>query len=243
MVRLESVSVSYQKDLEALKDVSLSIEKGEFVAIVGLSGSGKSTLLRTINFLTPPSKGDVYVDGAKISSLSKKKLKKVRAKIGLIFQDYNLVDKYSVFNNVLLGRLAYTHTLSSILGLYSASDHKLTEENILKVGLKDKMFQRVDRLSGGQKQRVSIARALTQNPNIILADEPVSSLDIATAESVMDYLVKFNKKRQITVIVNLHDINLAKKYASRVVGLRDGKVVFDNSPTQLTNEMLHEIYY
>ncbi|WP_350343591.1 phosphonate ABC transporter ATP-binding protein [Proteinivorax tanatarense] len=243
MVNLKNISVSYQRGVNALKDVSLSIDKGEFVAIVGLSGSGKSTLLRSINYLTPPTNGEVCIDGVKLSSLSKRKLKNTRAKIGFIFQDYNLVDNSSVFNNVLLGRLAYTNTFSSLLGLFSSSDYNLAEKNICNVGLKDKMFQRVDRLSGGQKQRVSIARALTQNPNIILADEPVSSLDIATAESVMDYLLKFNHKRQITVIINLHDIRLAKKYASRIVGLKDGKIVFDDKPTKLTDSILNEVYY
>ena len=194
MLKLENITVSYDGKVLALDDASLMVEQGEFVGIIGSSGSGKSTLLKTINLLVKPYKGNVHLDDVDITKLNNKELRNIRRNIGFIFQDYNLIDRSSVLDNVLIGRLGYKSSLKSILGIFNEDDYERAVTALTQVGLKDKMFQRADQLSGGQKQRVAIAKTLCQRPKIILADEPVASLDISTSQNVMDYFKRVNEK-------------------------------------------------
>ncbi|MEO0144188.1 MAG: phosphonate ABC transporter ATP-binding protein [candidate division WOR-3 bacterium] len=242
MIIFKNVSVVYPNGFKALKNINLKIEEGEFVIIIGPSGAGKSTLIRTINGFVKISDGELIVNGKNIKNLSEKELRLLRREIGMIFQSFNLVKRISVLRNVLVGRLGYTSTIKSIFNLFSKEDIKLAFENLKRVGIEDKAYVRADQLSGGQQQRVAIARALTQKPKIILADEPVASLDPPTAKVVMDYLKQFNKELGITTIVNLHDIDLVKEYGSRVVGIRGGEIVYDGNVKNLDEKMLKEIY-
>lgn len=242
MIIFKNVSVVYANNFRALNNINLNIEKGEFVCIIGPSGAGKSTLIRTINGFVKISDGDLIVNGKNIKNLSEKELRILRREIGMIFQSFNLVKRISVLRNVLVGRLGYTSTVGSIFNLFSKRDIELAFENLRRVGIEDKAYVRADQLSGGQQQRVAIARALTQEPKIILADEPVASLDPPTAKVVMDYLKKFNKELGITTIVNLHDVDLVRDYGERVVGIRNGEIVFNGSVKELTDKVLREIY-
>ena len=212
MLKLENITVLYDGKVLAVDDVSLEIQQGEFVGIIGSSGSGKSSLLKTINLLVKPSKGKIYLDDLDITKLNTSELKSIRRNIGFIFQDYNLIDRSTVLDNVLIGRLGYKSSLKSILGLFSDDDYERASIALRQVALTEKMFERADQLSGGQKQRVAIAKTLCQRPKIILADEPVSSLDVATAKVIMEYFKKVNEKKNMTIMINLHDVNLAKKY-------------------------------
>jgi phosphonate transport system ATP-binding protein len=242
MIIFKNVSVVYPNGFKALKNINLKIDEGEFVIIIGPSGAGKSTLIRTINGFVKISDGELIVNGKNIKNLSEKELRLLRREIGMIFQSFNLVKRISVLRNVLVGRLGYTSTIKSIFNLFSKEDIRLAFENLKRVGIEDKAYVRADQLSGGQQQRVAIARALTQKPKIILADEPVASLDPPTAKVVMDYLKQFNKELGITTIVNLHDIDLVKEYGSRVVGIRGGEIVYDGNVKNLDEKMLKEIY-
>ncbi|AOY78147.1 phosphonate ABC transporter ATP-binding protein [Clostridium formicaceticum] len=242
MIKLEDVSVLYNKKVLAVDNISLNIDKGEFVGIIGLSGSGKSSLLKTVNLLVKPSNGRIYVEGTNIGLLKDKKLRNIRRKIGFIFQDYNLVDRSSVLENVLVGRLGYKSSLKSFFGLFDDEDYKVAVNALEQVGLKEKVFSRADELSGGQKQRVAIAKTLCQKPKIILADEPVSSLDVSSAQTVMDYFKKINEKSQITIMINLHDVSLAKKYCSRIIALKHGKIFFDKKVGDIDDDQLQELY-
>lgn len=242
MVDLKNISVLYNKKNLAVDNISLNVAKGEFVGIIGLSGSGKSTLLKTINHLVKPAKGKVYIDNTDIGSLRDSSLRNIRREIGFIFQDYNLVERSSVLENVLVGRLGYKSSLKSFFGLFDDEDYKIAVEALEEVGLKEKIFSRADQLSGGQKQRVAIAKTLCQNPKIILADEPVSSLDLASAQNVMNYFKMINENSNITIMINLHDVNIAKKYCSRIVALKNGKVFFDKKAGEIDDEQLQELY-
>lgn len=242
MIKLKNISVIYNKRVLAVNDVSVSITKGEFVGIIGLSGSGKSTLLKTVNLLVKPQKGNIIVDGVDITNFDGSKLRRVRREIGLIFQDYNLIDRSSVLANVLVGRLGFKSSFQSFFGIYSDEDYQLAIKALEQVGLKDKIFVRADQLSGGQKQRVAIAKTLCQKPKLILADEPVSNLDIKSAEMVMNYFKDINKNQGITIMINLHDVNLAKKYCDRIVALSDGKLIFDGKAGEIDDGLLQEIY-
>lgn len=242
MLRLENISVIYNKDILAVDDVSLEVEQGEFVGVIGSSGSGKSSLLKTINLLVKPAKGKVYLGDKDITSLGKKDLRLIRREIGFIFQDYNLIDRSTVIENVLIGRLGYKSSFKSILGIFSQDDYERAAIALRQVGLEDKMFQRADNLSGGQMQRVAIAKTLCQRPKIVLADEPVASLDRSTSQNVMEYFKKVNEKKNMTIIINLHDVNLAKKYCDRIIALKKGKIVFDGKEGEIDNELLKGIY-
>ena len=242
MLKLENITVSYDGKVLALDDASLMVEQGEFVGIIGSSGSGKSTLLKTINLLVKPYKGNVHLDDVDITKLNNKELRNIRRNIGFIFQDYNLIDRSSVLDNVLIGRLGYKSSLKSILGIFNKDDYERAVTALIQVGLKDKMFQRADQLSGGQKQRVAIAKTLCQSPKIILADEPVASLDISTSQNVMDYFKKVNEKKNMTIMINLHDVNLAKKYCNRIIALKKGKILFDGKAGDLSDDILETIY-
>ena len=242
MLELKGVKVVYDKKIVALKDIDLNIEQGEFIGVIGSSGSGKSTLLKTINLLVRPSQGEVLLDGKDIASVSPKELRKIRADIGFIFQDYNLIERSTVLENVLIGRLPYTSTFKSLLGIFKDDDYDRAAIALRQVGLSDKIFKKADDLSGGEKQRVAIAKTLCQRPRMILADEPVASLDRASSQSVMEYFKKVNEKKNITILINLHDVDLALKYSHRILAIKDGMIIFDGKPGELDEGILKEIY-
>ncbi len=226
--------------VSALSHISLDVEKGAFVTLLGASGAGKSTLLRCLNGLVSPSSGSVFVGG--LSVAVPEELKTIREKTGMIFQQYNLVRRLSVLQNVLCGRLAHCGTISSVLRFFPEQDVALARHCLERVGLADKADSRADRLSGGQQQRVGIARALAQQPEIILADEPVSSLDPRSARHVLQILRTINEQDGITVIVSLHNMQLAKEFGTRVLGMKDGALVFDSTMEAIDRDMLHALY-
>jgi len=242
MIKFTHVDKFYPNGFQALKDVNLEINDGEFVAIIGLSGAGKSTLLRAINRMHPISKGDVVVDGANMSKLEGRELRMMRSHIGMIFQSFNLVKRMSVFKNVLAGRVAFHSTFKTLFGLFPVEDKIIALEALEKMGILEKAFVRADQLSGGQQQRVALARALAQNPTIILADEPVASLDPVTTLQVMDDFKRINSEFKITIVANMHHVDLAMQYASRIIGIRDGSIVFDGPVAQVSPDILQKIY-
>ncbi len=242
MLKLKEVSKIYGDGIKALDGVDVEIKEGEFVVILGPSGAGKSTLLRCINRLIEPTHGRIYLNGEEITSLCGRKLHKMRQKIGMIFQQFNLVKRLSVLQNVLSGRLGDVSSLRSLFYSFPKKDVQLALECLDRVGLKSYAAKRADTLSGGQQQRVAIARALAQRPKVILADEPMASLDPRTAKVIMDLLKKINQEEKIIVIVNLHVVELAKEYADRIIGLTKGKVVFDGIPS-LLDKHFKTIYY
>ncbi len=242
MIKFIDVKKTYLNGVQALRGVNLEINDGEFVAIIGLSGAGKSTLLRSINKMISITSGKLYIDEIEISSIKGKELRMLRRSIGMIFQSFNLVKKMSVFNNVLTGRVAYHPTFKTIFGLFPKEDKILALDSLDSMGILDKAFTRADQLSGGQQQRVALARALTQKPRLILADEPVASLDPITTVQVMDDFAKINKEFGITIIANMHHVDLALKYATRIIGINDGLVVFDGKAEAITDEILVNIY-
>ncbi|MBO0439824.1 phosphonate ABC transporter ATP-binding protein [Candidatus Enterococcus ikei] len=242
MIQFENVTKTYNNGVKGLKNINLTIEDGEFVSVIGLSGAGKSTLLRSINRLNEISEGNIIIDGASITKANKRDLRKIRRNIGMIFQHFNLVKKSSVQKNVISGRLGYYSTFKSIFGIFSKDDYALVNDALGRVGLADKLHSRSDELSGGQQQRVSIARTLVQQASIILADEPVASLDPITTQKIMKDLKKINKELNHTVVINLHSVDLAREFSSRIIGLRDGEVVFDGTAAEATDEVLTSIY-
>ncbi len=242
LLEIDRLNKYYNQTVPALDDVSFSVGKGEFISVIGPSGAGKSTLLRCINRMIEVTSGEVRFDGIAIGKLKKKELKKMRSKIGMIFQHYNLVDRLTVIENVLHGRLGAKSTLAGAFGRYSREEKAQAMGVLTMLGLDEHVYQRCDRLSGGQKQRVGIARALIQNPKMILCDEPIASLDPNAAKIIMDHLRKFSKEMQITLIVNLHQVNVAINYSDRILGINKGKLVFDGRPDTLSNERISEIY-
>lgn len=241
-VRVRDVTVRYPGGVTALDGVTLDIEAGEMVSVVGLSGSGKSTLIRTINGLVPVTSGTVTVGEHTLGTLSGRQARAVRGSIGMIFQSFNLARRTTVLNNVLVGRLAHTPTWRTLLGAYTAADKQLAFEALDRVGILDKTWHRASTLSGGQQQRVAIARALTQEPRIVLADEPVASLDPPSAHAVMGDLRRINTDLGITVLTNLHLLDLAREYGTRMIGLRAGKVVYDGPAATASDDVFEEIY-
>ncbi len=232
----------YEGGTHALKGIDMKVREGEFLVLLGLSGSGKSTLLRCINRLIEPTSGKIFFDNEEIRSLKGESLRHARREIGMIFQQFNLIKNLSVLTNVLAGRLGYFSTLKSIFPKF---DKKIVNEalaDINRVGLAGFENKTVRNLSGGQQQRVAISRALMQNPKLILADEPVASLDPATADTVMRYLGILNKKDKITIVCSLHFLSLARKYGTRVVALKDGKFVFDGTPAEIDDKKFKQIY-
>ena len=242
MIKIVNISKVYPNGVKALKGVNLEIKDGEFVAIIGLSGAGKSTLLRSINKMQSITSGQIFIDDVEISTLKGKELRTLRRSIGMIFQSFNLVKRMSVFNNVLTGRVAYHSTLKSIFGLFPKKDKLLALNSLETMGILDKAFIRADQLSGGQQQRVALARALTQEPRLILADEPVASLDPITTVQVMDDFKRINKKLGITILANMHHVDLALKYADRIIGIKAGEVVFDGPSKKINEKILVQIY-
>ena len=241
MLEIKNLTVEYG-NFRAIDNVSFTVKDGEFVAVIGSSGGGKSSLMKAINLLVKPKSGSIKIDDEEMTDLSSRKLRMKRRKIGFVFQDYNLIDRLSVIENVLTGRLGYKSSLKSLLGIFSKEEYENAEKALEKVGLSEKFFVRGDELSGGQKQRVAIAKALVQEPKIILADEPVASLDVNSSKIIMEYFKEINRVQGITVIINIHDVNIALKYADRVIALKKGKIVFDGKGSEITDDVLKRVY-
>ena len=242
IVVFDNVSLTYPNGHQALKNVSLSFLPGEFVVIVGLSGAGKSTLIRSINRLVSPTAGSLKVNGVEMIGIGDTELRRQRARIGMIFQNYNLVRRSSVLRNVLTGRLAHLPGWRTLLGAFPKSDVALALKSLERVGIAEKAQVRADQLSGGQQQRVAIARALSQEPTILLADEPVASLDPPTAHQVMRDLKHLSREENLLTLINLHFIDMAQEYGDRVIGLRAGELVYDG-PAQGMKESDFEAIY
>ena len=242
MIRFEHVSKVYPNGAVGLDDVSLEIEQGEFVAIIGLSGAGKSTLLRAINRMHDITGGTLLVDERNVPALKGRSLRRFRRNIGMIFQSFNLVTRTTVIKNVLMARVPDMPFWRILLGAFKREDKILALECLDKVGILDKAYIRADQLSGGQQQRVALARTLAQNPQIILADEPVAALDPVTAKQVMEDFVRINRDMGISILINIHHVELALTYAKRIIGIRAGKIVFDGPSADVTQDVLDTIY-
>jgi len=238
-ISLQSITKRFPNGFEALKGIDAEIQAGSFTVILGPSGAGKSTLLRLMNGLETPTTGEVRIGGERVC---KEKLRHIRSNVAMVFQQFNLVERLSVVTNVLTGRLAHRSWLGSVFYLFRAEDLEIAREALSRVGLTEKAWERADKLSGGQQQRVGIARALTQQPKIILADEPVASLDPVTSEEIMTLLREICDRDGITVVVNLHQVDLARRFADHVIGMNSGKIVFDGHPDQLEHSVLRTIY-
>ncbi len=245
MIEIKNLSKTYDDGTEALKNVSFTVEDGEFLVIIGLSGSGKSTLLRCINRLIEPTSGEINWNGKNIVEANSTELRSIRSKIGMIFQHFNLVKRLSVLNNVLSGRLGYVSTWKSLFYRFSKKEREEAFAALKRVGITEQAYKRADELSGGQQQRVGIARALMQNPEIVLADEPVASLDPVLAHTILGYLEKMNQEDNITVLCSLHYLDLVQRYATRVIGLRAGEIVYRGTGEdirKMTDGEFKEIY-
>lgn len=242
ILKASNIHKTYPNGVKALNDISFEIKHGEFVVVIGPSGSGKSTLLRSINKLVELTSGSIMIDGEEMLGKKGRSLRLIRRKVAMIFQHYNLVYRLSVLQNVLHGRLGYMSNLRGILGQYSEEDKLKAIEVLKEMELGDYIYNRAADLSGGQKQRVGIARAIMQDPKIILCDEPIASLDPSSSKIIMDMIFNMAKKRNITCITNLHQIDVALKYATRIIGLSRGKIVFDDTPDKLDNKMIETIY-
>ncbi|SEU01520.1 phosphonate ABC transporter ATP-binding protein [Paenibacillus sp. NFR01] len=242
MIEFNKVEKKYPNGTTALQNINLIIQQGEFVAVIGLSGAGKSTLIRCINRMHDITGGQLNVDGVDVSKLRGKQIRRFRRRIGMIFQSFNLVTRTTVIKNVLVSFVPDLPLWRKVTGIY-AKDHKIKAlEALDKVGILDKAYIRVDQLSGGQQQRVALARTLAQNPDIILADEPIASLDPVTSKLVMDDFKRINQEMNISVIMNIHHVEVALEYADRIIGIRKGEVVFDGEASGVTKELLNEIY-
>lgn len=242
ILEIQNLHKIYDNGTHALKGVSFEVEEGEFLVVIGLSGSGKSTLLRSINRLIEPTSGNIKFLGQNITHIKGESLRKVKAQIGMVFQQFNLIKRRSVLSNVLNGRLGSLGTIDSIIERYSEQVIQEAHKCLETVGIGDKAAIRADSLSGGQQQRVAIARSLMQNPKLLLADEPVASLDPATSNSVMQYFEKINKEMGTTVICNLHFLSLVRRYATRVVALKAGEIVYQGSPKEIDETWFKTIY-
>jgi phosphonate transport system ATP-binding protein len=240
---IEHLSKVYERgEVLALNDISFTVKKGEFLVVIGLSGSGKSTLLRCINRLIEPTAGKVYFDGVDVTAASSRQLLRIRRQMGMIFQQFNLVKRSSVLTNVLAGRLGYVNPWLSAIHRFPQADMDLAMKNLDRVAIRDQAYKRADELSGGQQQRVGIARALMQEPQLLMADEPVSALDPATSHSVMKYLEQMNQEDGVTVIASLHFLSLARRYGTRILALKDGEIVFEGLPDEIDEARFKEIY-
>ena len=242
MLEIINLTKIYNNNVRALDKVSFKVEPGQFLAIIGLSGSGKSTLLRCVNRLIDPTEGQIIWNSVDITAAPPEELRRIRRRIGMIFQHFNLVSRSPVLTNTLSGRLGYINPAWSLINHFSKEDVERAKENLKRVGIGDKVHVRADELSGGQQQRVGIARALMQNPEIMLADEPVASLDPVLAHSIMGILKKLNREDGITVMCSLHFLDLVQRYADRAIALNEGKLVFDGLPAEIDDEMFREIY-
>jgi len=245
MLEIRHLTKVYDDGTVALRDVSFQVPDGEFMVVIGLSGSGKSTLLRCINRLIDPTEGEILWDGVDLATLKGEELRHVRRKIGMVFQHFNLVNRSTVLVNVLAGRLGYSPTWRSVVGRFSAEDRQRAKQAIERMGISDQANKRADDLSGGQQQRVGIARALMQDPKMILADEPVASLDPVLAHSILQHLERLNREDEITVICSLHYLDLVQRYGTKVIGLRAGQLVYEGTRDdirKMTDDEFKKIY-
>jgi len=242
MLKIKGLIKTYPTGDKALRGVDLTVEKGEILALIGPSGAGKSTLIRCVNRLVEPTAGTVFLDDLDITGLSMRNLRRARRKIGMIFQEYALVERLTVMENVLSGKLGYMSLFQTLLRRYPGNFVEEALELIERVGLESQYEKRADALSGGQRQRVGIARALMQNPDILLIDEPTASLDPRTSRTILRLIQELCRERNLPAILNIHDISLAKLFSDRIVGLSQGNVVFEGSPSQLDSHVLTTIY-
>ncbi|MGO3197168.1 phosphonate ABC transporter ATP-binding protein [Vagococcus salmoninarum] len=242
MIKFENVQKQYPNGYIALEDVNLEIEQGEFVAIIGLSGAGKSTLIRCINRMHDIDEGTLLVNGTDVNSLKGKEIREFRKKIGMIFQSFNLITRATVLKNVMISSVPELSWWRRLLGIFPKEAKIIGLEALDNVGILDKAFTRIDQLSGGQQQRVALARTLARHPEIILADEPVAALDPVTAKVVMDDFKRINQELNISVLINIHHVDLALEYADRVIGIRKGKIVYDGLSENVTQAVLDDIY-
>lgn len=242
LLRVRDLTKCYRDDARALDGVSLDVRKGEFVTIIGASGAGKSTLLRSINRLIEPTDGSVVFDGREVTGLARRDLRLCRQRISMIFQHYNLVRRLTAVENVLHGRLGYKSTLAGAFGLYTEDEKRRAFSALQQVGMADFAYRRVDRLSGGQQQRVGIARALVQEPLLMLCDEPIASLDPKSSRTVMERLRWAADELGIACLVNLHQVDYALEFSDRIVGLAQGRKVFDGAPAELDGQTVRDIY-
>jgi phosphonate transport system ATP-binding protein len=242
MLKIENLTKIYDNGFKALDKINIDVPEGQFVAIIGLSGSGKSTLLRCINRLIDPTEGQIIWNDIDITAANDEELRQIRRRIGMIFQQFNLVKRSKVITNVMSGRLGYVSSLYSFVNYFPSKVREDALANLERVGIRDQAFKRASALSGGQQQRVGIARALMQNPQLMLADEPVASLDPATSHSVMKYLELLNKEDGITILCSLHFLSLARAYSSRVIALKDGRIEFDGPPEEIDDARFRDIY-
>lgn len=243
LLQVDGLKKVYDDGTVGLGGIDLKVEPGEFIAVIGPSGAGKSTLLRSLNQLVKPTSGSIRFQGKETIGAGSGELRRIRREMSMIFQGFNLVDRVSVLTNVLHGRLGYMPAWRGALGLYSKEDVRDARRLLERVGLQEQMEKRADELSGGQRQRVGIARALAQKPKLILADEPIASLDPASSETVMSSLYRFCKEDGIACLCNLHQVDMARKYATRIVGIHKGMKVFDGRPEELSDEMTALIYH
>ncbi len=242
VLEIKNLVKTYPNGTQALKGISFNVKRGEFLVIIGLSGSGKSTLLRCINRLHDPTSGSIQFNGEEIANVQGDRIRNLRRKIAMIFQHFNLIPRHTVLSNVLMGTLGGYSAMKSIFGFFSQKDKDSAMKYLSLVGIPEKAKMRADNLSGGQQQRVAIARALTQQPDVLLADEPVASLDPATCHTVMDYLRKVNQELGITIIANLHFLSLVRQYATRVIALKGGQIVYEGSPDEIDEAWFEKIY-
>jgi phosphonate transport system ATP-binding protein len=242
LLEVDKLTKVYEGGVRALTNVSFNVKKGEFLAVIGLSGSGKSTLLRCINRLVDPTSGSILFNGVAVTGATDDEIRTIRRKIGMVFQHFNLVSRSSVLTNVLTGRLGYVNPAWSLINRFQKEDIETAIKQLDRVGIADKANYRADELSGGQQQRVGVARALMQDPEMILADEPVASLDPVLAHSIMQYLEEINKKDGVTVLCSLHFLDLVHRYSDRVIALNNGQLVFDGLPAEIDNKKFKEIY-
>ncbi len=242
MLEINNLQKIYPGDVLALDNVSFKVEPGEFLAVIGLSGSGKSTLLRCINRLVEPTAGQIIWNGMDITQASQDEMLRIRRKIGMVFQHFNLVSRSKVITNVLAGRLGYVNPFMSVINRFPKEDIDLAMHEMERVGITDQAYKRADELSGGQQQRVGIARAMVQEPEMILADEPVASLDPVLAHTIMQYLEKINQEEGVMILCSLHFLDLVHRYADRAIALNDGLLMFDGPPGEIDDEKFKEIY-
>lgn len=242
LLKIEGLGKFYNEETKVLKDINFEVESGEFVSIIGPSGAGKSTLLRCINRMVDINEGTVTFDGLDVGSMKKKQLRKLRTNIGMIFQHYNLVPRLTVIENVLHGRFGYKTSLQGILGRFTEEEKERAFSLLDKLGIAEHAYKRCDQLSGGQQQRVGICRALIQDPKLILCDEPIASLDPNSSKIIMDYLRTITEEMGITCLVNLHQVDVAKDYADRMIGLKKGEIVYDGPSKLLYQDQIENIY-
>jgi phosphonate transport system ATP-binding protein len=242
MLEVKNLTKIYEGGVKALDKVSFTVEQGEFLAVIGLSGSGKSTLLRCINRLIEPTDGQILWNGMDLTAASQDEMRRIRRKMGMVFQHFNLVSRSKVITNVLAGRLGYVNPVMSLINRFPQEDLQKALQEMDRVGIANQAYKRADELSGGQQQRVGIARAMMQEPELILADEPVASLDPVLAHSIMQYLEQINNEEGVMVICSLHFLDLVHRYADRAIALNEGKLMFDGSPKDIDDVKFKEIY-